>query len=299
MGALDENVTICRSELAAAFREAEASAVRKWIDDTSMRVRGQTNYYSAIRFQVRATQFAPGPPIQWRLQIDRAERQAFAYQIGSSPQVAGFVAPTGVPGYPSAATLTQTNLSKAKETRNGEKMIVTGISAFLLPGSDQALAAWVWQHASVEAVKNDTNRSPLGPLAFFPALSSVNGQGESFNVRPESAQSTSAIIERFRSSEGLSGYYDLSAAPIVWTPSGKTDSSLYLAINLDEAYDEIVTERAPTAPLVEAWSPAAAQNSAPNGPNPTPRSIVTGTYVDVLFRFDGTTEQAMSQNQAA
>jgi len=292
-------ITCSRAEMEAAFREAEAASIRKWIDETSLRVRGQTNYYSTVRFQVQITEADPGPPVAWRVQIAQRERQAFAYASGQSPEVAGFVPPTGVGGYASAATLTQTNLSEAKKTRNGEKMIVTGISAFLTPGSDQGLAAWVWQHANIKLMKNDTNGSPLGPLSFFPALSSINGSGESYNLRPSSEQEHTAIVERYRSSEGLTGYYDLSAAPVVWTPSGNTDSSLYLAVNLDEAYDEIVFDRAAVAPLVSAWSPLGVQNSAPNGPAATPRTIVTGTYVDILFRFDGTTEQAMSQNQSA
>ena len=293
----DEMLTCSREELRAAIREAEAGAVRKWIDETSMRVRGQTNYYSTIRFQLIATVPAPGTA---RLQITQARRDAFAYSLGTDPAIAGFVAPTGINGYANAATLTQTNLSKAKETRNGEKMIVTGVSAFVTPGSDQGLAAWVWQHANVQLMKNDTNGSPLGPLSFFPALSSLNGSGDTPSRRPESAFSNLHRTDRFRASEGMTGYYDLSAAPVVWTPSGKTDSSLFLRVELDEAYDDLTTDRLADPALgIEAWTPDALLNSAPLGPAVVARQVVTGTYVDILFRFDGTTDAALSQNQAA
>lgn len=285
----------CSSEeLRAYIREAEANAVRKFVEDANVRVRGQTSYYSTCRFQLIATSPAPGT---YNVTLSQAERQPFAYSLGQSPAVAGFVAPTGMPtSAAAAATLTQTNLSQPKSTRNGERFIITGISAFLSEGSDSALAAWVWQHANVQLVKNDTTRSPLGPLAFFPALSSINGSGTAPNLNPSFAESL-ATISRFRSSEGLSRSFDLSAAPVIWMPQGQTDGSLFLAVNLDEPYTDSAADRAAVPGTINAWTPAYAANSTPLGPNPTPSQVATGSYVDILFRLDGTSEAIMSQNQ--
>ena len=292
----DSDIIQCTtSELRAAMRDAQASAVAAFITDSNLRVRGQTCYYSTIRFQLQATEIAPGT---YTLSLSAQERQAFSYSLGQSMSAAGFVPPTGLPNSSAvAASLTQTNLSQPKSTRNGERFIITGISAFLDPVSDHALAGWIWSHASVQLVKNDTLRSPLGPLNFFPALSSINGNGLAPNMLPaENARLAEIAIPR--QSEGTTRSFDLSAAPIVWMPQGQTDGSLFLAVALDEPYSETISSRA-AGPGINAWSPIAAANSAPNGPAVAPVQIRPGSYVDIIFRLDGTSEALMSQNQGA
>lgn len=292
----DNDIIQCTTaELRAAMRDAQASAVAAFISDSNLRVRGQTCYYSTVRFQLTATETVPGT---FALSLSMAERQAFSYALGQSMASAGFVPPAGVAASSAiSASLTQTNLSQPKSTRNGERFIVTGISAFLDPVSDHALAGWIWSHGNVQLVKNDTMRSPLGPLNFFPALSSINGSGLAPNMLPpENARLAEIAIPR--QSEGTTRSFDLSAAPIVWMPQGQTDGSLFLAINLDEPYEETATSRA-AAPGINAWSPAAAANSPPNGPALVPQRIHAGSYVDIIFRLDGTSEALMSQNQGA
>lgn len=284
------------AELSAAMREAQASAVAGFIRDANLRVRGQTCYYSTVRFQLVASELVPPVPGTLSVTLSTQERQAFAYSLGQSMPMAGFVPPTGVPTSSAvAASLTQTNLSQPKSTRNGERMIITGISCYVAPTSDMELAAWVWSRANVQLVKNDTMRSPLGPLAFFPAISSINGSGTSYNRQP-AEDDTLATLELFRMSEGLVRNFDLSAAPVIWMPQGMTDGSLFLAINVDEPLTFTASDRAAAAG-VNAWAPRVRQNSAPLGPAVSPAQIATGTYVDIVFRLDGTTESVMSQNQ--
>jgi len=292
----DSDIIQCTTaELRAAMRDAQASAVQAFIQDSKLRVRGQTCYYSTVRFQLQATEPVPGT---FAITLSTQERQAFSYALGQSMSSAGFVPPTGVTTSSAlAASLTQTNLSQPKSTRNGERFIITGISAFLSPMSDVELAAWVWSHGSVQLVKNDTLRSPLGPLNFFPALSSLNGSGLAPNMLPAENERM-AQVSIPRQSEGTMRSFDLSAAPIVWMPQGQTDGSLFLAVNLDEPYSATESTRA-AAPGVNAWTPAAATNSAPNGPALVPQQIHGGTYVDIIFRLDGTSESLMSQNQGA
>lgn len=293
----DSDIVQCTTaELRAAMRDAQASAVAAFIQDSNLRVRGQTCYYSTIRFQIQAVETAPGI---YTLSLPAQERQAFAYSLGQSMSAAGFVPPTGVTTSSAiAASLTQTNLSQPKSTRNGERFIITGISAFLGTASDAQMAAWIWEHANVQLVKNDTLRSPLGPLSFFPALSSLNGPCAAPNMLPaENARLMEIALPR--NSEGMTRSFDLSAAPIVWMPQGQTDGSLFLAINLDEPYSAVGVAARAAAPGINAWTPAAAFNSAPNGPALLPSQIATGSYVDIIFRLDGTSESLMSQNQGA
>lgn len=297
MAGEDTTLIKCTSaELATVMREAQATAVEAFIQDANLRVRGQTSYYSTVRFQLQATGVAPGP---YTITLQNVERQAFSYSLGQSMVVAGFIPPAPAPvggSGAAAASLTQTNLSQPKATRNGERMIITGISSFVSPDSDMELAAWVWQHANVQLVKNDNLRSPLGPLSFFPALSSLHGDGTQYNREPafNEIESTLSI---FRQSEGMIRNFDLSAAPVIWMPQGQTDGSLYIAVNLDEALSFVANDRAAVAGTINAWSARAVQNSAPNGPFATPTNIVAGSFCDVIFRFDGTTEALMSQNQ--
>lgn len=294
----DEMLVKCTSaELAAAMKEAQATAVEAFIQDSNLRVRGQTSYYSTIRFQLQAV--ASPVPGTFNISLAAVERQAFAYALNQPMGGAGFIPPAPAPATGSgaaAASLTQTNLSQPKATRNGERMIITGISAFVSPNSDMELAAWVWQHANVQLVKNDNLRSPLGPLSFFPALSSIHGDGTAYNSEPAFNEILNTL-KIFRQSEGMIRNFDLSAAPVIWMPQGQTDGSLYIAVNLDEPLAFQATDRVAVPGTINAWSAAATKNSAPNGPNPVASPIVAGSYCDVIFRFDGTTEALMSQNQ--
>jgi hypothetical protein len=74
---------------------------------------------------------------------------------------------------------------------------------------------------------------------------------------------------------------------------------LYLAITLDQALTFTATDRVAVPGTINAWSAAAAANSAPLGPSAVVKPPVEGSYCDILFRLDGFTTAAMSQNQGA
>lgn len=279
------------AELAAFVQEQRAAAVVDFVNDSGARVRSSTGYYSTCRFQLLCSALVG---TTYTLTMSRRTRQPFAYSLGEKGSVAGFVEPTGTE---LNMTETQTNLSDAKNTRSGERFIIKGISAIVTPGSDMFLAKWIWQHANVKIVKNDVVGDPLGPLSFFPALSSMNGDGDSYNRRP-APQSNNYVAHSFRGSEGIGGYFDLKASPIIWMPTGKKDSSLYLAVDLDEDFVAPEDIRAATPPTVDAWQPQASFNTAPIGPQPAPGKLpVFGSYVDIVFRFMGSAESVMSVNQ--
>lgn len=291
----DERIIQCTDkELAAYVREQRANAVDEFVNDSAARVRSSTGYYSTVRFQLVCGALAGG---KYPLSIDQVEggRQAFAYSLGQSMTIAGFVTPASTQNY-ATASKTQTNMSQPKATRSGERFIITGISAVVTAGSDMLLARWVWQHAFVDLVKNDTDRQPLGPLSFFPAQSSLNGQGDSLNQRPALSE-IKYTTTSMRSSESMFGKFDLSASPLIWMPVGDVDGSMFLSVGLDEPYAASVEPRAAALPDYEAWSPLAAENSAPIGPNATPGPVRFGTFVDILFKFEGTSERIMSRNQ--
>lgn len=285
------------AELAALVQEERADAVKKFVQGVGAEVRQATGYFSTVRFQIFAVLVDPGPPAKYRLTIKAGERQAFAYKLGDEfPQIAGYVAPTGVQ-MPNA-NLSQTNLATAKQTRNGERYLCNGISAILRQGSDDGFAKLVWQNAFVELVMNDTDRKPLGPLDFFPALSSMNGQGDSYNIKPASAFDDRAVVHSPRGSEGTLKNFDLSKAPVIWEPAGKRDGSLYLAIGLLNDISIDVTNRVANAAIgVEPWNALAVDNSPPLGVGGPGNGILPFTFVDITFRLDGTSLSLMSQNQ--
>jgi len=292
----NEIVTCTTAEMRAMIREREQAAVQAFTKGIGAKVRESTGYYSTVRFQIFATQTVVGPPAQFDLTIKAGERQAFAYKIGdNSPEIAGYIQP--VPGPQFAAGLPETNLSQAKSTRNGESFIVTGISCFIREASDAVFARLIWQNCSVEAVINDTTRRPLGPLTFFPALSSLNGSGLSFNVAGGPQAQLGFISETMRGSEGTRTAFDLAAAPIIWRPNGEVDGSLYLAINLPRDILVPQIERIAVPPLVDAFAPIAITNSPPMGLDAVSKVVQPFTFVDITFRMDGNSLAKLSENQ--
>jgi hypothetical protein len=211
-----------------------------------------TGYYSTVRFQ--ATNTGVAPAFLWI--VAAGDRKAFNYAVGNDMATAGFT-----PG--TLATLRHTNLSKAGETRAGETYYIRGVSYHLgsLDGAagpalanDPLFAFALWSNAFAQLSMNGgTDSWPLGPLFFFPAIAGLSGIGTSAIIEPSLPDAVGTIAGIQNSQQEADNYFEFSD-PIIWTPSGNTDSQLQWLFTLPAALTFTANARGAAAG-VAAFSP--------------------------------------------
>lgn len=238
-----------------------------------------TGYFSTVRFGGTTTR-AAGPPATSTLTIAQGvKRSAFSYGIGGDMATAGY--PGGT-----IATLRHTNLSEAKKTRDGETYLVTGIALHTSPVNDAFLQALVWQNASMLMTVNTNVTVPLGFLGFFPAIAGLHGKGSSL-VEPPPLQSAGPTPIDVLGNGGTMDpgcYFVLpEESPIIWRPSGNTDSSLTVDFSLPGDIVIGPVEDRLVAPGVQAWQ--------------LPATGAPYSFVDVTIRLVGRSIAEPSQNQ--
>lgn len=181
-------------------------------------------YFSRIRF--RAT-IAAGPPVVYSFPLGLTSR-AFSYGIGQDMSPAGFA-----PG--TLATEADTNLVEANKTKDGQELEIVGVSCFIVPTSDPTMTAFIFKDASAKFTRAGGDEAQkIGSLMFIPSSGGLTGQGISYGTQ---ANKSSNHVPYGFVSNGLpvfGSYYKLPA-PVYWSPSGSTDSTLNLEVALQRA----------------------------------------------------------------
>jgi hypothetical protein len=258
--------------LQAAKDEAVATAL------APLASKQPTGYYSTGRFA--ATSTAVPPAFLWS--IPAGDRALFNYALGQDMQTAGFA-----PG--TKATLRHTNLSKAGETRAGETYYIKGVSYHIgsldaqasVVGTvvnDPLVAFAIWSNAFAQLTMNGgTDSWPLGPLFFFPAIAGLSGVGTSTIVAPPLSDVIATVSNIQNGQQEADNYFEF-ADPLIWTPSGETDSQLQWIFTLPAPLSFAADARVAAAG-VQAYTP--------------PTSIA----VDVTTRLIGHSISKLSKNR--
>lgn len=231
-------------------------------DGPGGRYRTWNNYYSVVRFQAAVNVAAPTTTLTFATQ----EQKPFSYRIGDQLGVAGFDnATSGV------ATDAETNLVKAGETVAGEQLAVMGIS--LMPSSVSDIGLWKQLCANMSVVismDGDANRYRLGRPDMIPGSAGTFGSGISPTVLPGLAESVAVDGSFSNGWPTIDNFYPFPQ-PILWTPSGETDSNLNVVLRLVRQITVVETGR------------AAASGVAPFTPPTTVGQF--GTFVDFMCRL--------------
>jgi len=219
-GCIETTETAMRAALQAAQDEAVQNVL------APVASKQPTGYFSTVRWFAANTGIAPA--FLW--QIPPTPRVGFNYIQGGVMDGAGFA-----PG--TIATGRHTNLSKASETRAGETYYIKGVSYHVAPldlfgggpstaVNEPSLAFSVWANCFAQLSMNGgTDIWPLGPLFFFPAISGLSGIGTSTVLSPGLPDAFGTLAGIQNGQQEADNYFEF-ADPLIWTPSGETDSQL-------------------------------------------------------------------------
>lgn len=210
---------------------------------TNSRFKLWNAYYSIVRFQADVDVNAPTTTLTFATQ----ELRPFNYRIGDSA-FGGFPQAFGV------ATEAETNLVKASETVAGEQLLVDGIS--LMPSSVTDPGLWKVLIANI-AVKismdGDARQYRLGRPDMVPGSGGTFGGGATSTLIPPLESSVSFDTSFSNGWPTIDNYYPFPQ-PIVWTPSGDTDSNFNIVLKLVRQLVFVQTARA-SADGIAAFTP--------------------------------------------
>jgi hypothetical protein len=231
-------------------------------DGPGGRYRTWNNYYSIVRFQAAVNVSAPTTTLTFATQ----EQKPFSYRIGDQLSVAGFD-----PATSGTATDAETNLVKAGETVAGEQLAVLGIS--LMPSSVTDIGLWKQLCANMSvtvSMDGDANRYRLGRPDMIPGAGGTFGGGITPTVLPGLAESVAVDSSFSNGWPTIDNYYPFPS-PIMWTPSGETDSNFNIVLKLVRQLTVVETARAAASGVAPFTPPTAAGQF--------------GTFVDFMCRL--------------
>jgi hypothetical protein len=265
----DEIITCRQSDLNQMVKEQRTEAVQDAL--SPFKSKQQTGYFSTVRF--RFIRSGAGPAFTYTCSA-ATPRVAFSYPQNGIMDSAGFV-----PG--TQSNLRFTNLSDANKTRDGETYYIAGIALYRGATSDALLSALVWDTAAMTLVMNTDNLWSLGCLHFFPSTSGLSGRGFTrIQVPPLDSETTD--LQLLQNSVEDAGAFFSFTNPLIWKPSGQTDSSLAMQFTFNT--DIVVTTVARAAGAgVAAYDP--------------PATDQVGTFVDVTVRLIGHSVRDLSLNK--
>ena len=240
---------------------------------TGQRFRLWNNYYSVVRFQAIVSVVPPTTTLTFQQQ----ELRPFGYRINDSLTQAGFGAALG------NATEAETNLVKAGETIAGEQLEVDGIS--LMPSSITDLGLYKVLIANMSVVismDGDSHRYRLGRPDMIPGSGGTFGGGPTSTIVPALDASTSFDTSFANGWPVVDNFYPFPQ-PLIWTPSGETDSNFNVVLRLVRQQVFVQTSR------------AAADGIAPFTP-PTVEGQF-GTFIDIMVRLHSEQRAGRSVNQ--
>jgi hypothetical protein len=240
---------------------------------TGQRFRLWNNYYSIVRFQAIVSVNGATTTLTFQQQ----EQRPFSYRINDNLTTAGFDATMG------NATEAETNLTKAGETIAGEQLTVDGIS--LMPSSITDIGLWKVLIANMSVVismDGDSHRYRLGRPDMIPGSGGTFGGGASPTLVPSLIDSVGFDTSFSNGWAVVDNFYPFPQ-PLVWTPSGETDSNFNVVLKLVRQQVFVEVGR------------AAADGVAPFTPPTMPGQF--GTFIDVMCRLHSEQRGARSVNQ--
>ena len=240
---------------------------------TGQRFRLWNNYYSVVRFQAIVSVVAPTTTLTFQQQ----ELRPFGYRINDSLVQAGFDPTFG------NATECETNLVKAGETIAGEQLEVDGIS--LMPSSVTDIGLYKVLIANLSVVVSmdgDAHRYRLGRPDMIPGSGGTFGGGPTSTIVPDLISSVSFDTSFANGWPVVDNFYPFPQ-PMIWTPSGETDSNFNVVLRLVRQQVFAQTAR------------AGADGIAPFTP-PTVAGQF-GTFIDIMVRLHSEQRGARSVNQ--
>jgi hypothetical protein len=240
---------------------------------TGQRFRLWNNYYSIVRFQAQVN--VAGPTTT--LTFVPGELRPFGYRIGDTLATAGFDPGFGV------ATECETNLVKAGETIAGEQLQVDGIS--LLPSSitDIGLYKQLIANSAVKiSMDGDSHAYRLGRPDMIPGAGGTFGSGITPTIIPPLDASIATDSGFSNGWPVVDNFYPFPE-PLMWTPSGETDSNFNVVLRLVRQQVVVMTARAAAAGIAAYTPPTVAGQF--------------GTFVDFMARLHSEQRAARSVNQ--
>jgi hypothetical protein len=231
-------------------------------------------YYSIVRFQAAVSVAAPITTLTFPA---GTELRAFSYRINDPLTSAGFDASFG------NATEADTNLVTAGQTIAGELVKVNGLS--LMPSGITDIGLWQQVEANVSVVismNGDSQRFKFGRMMMVPGAGGTFGAGTTSTTPPP-------LDSAFTTASGFSnGWPDIAnfypfPMPMIWSPSGETDSNFTVVLKLVRQVVVVETARAAAAG-VQAFAPPTAVGQI-------------GTFVDVMVRLHSDQTSPRSVNQ--
>lgn len=240
---------------------------------TGQRFRLWNNYYSIVRFQATVS---VAPPVT-TLTFPVVQLKPFSYRIGDPLTVAGFDATFGP-----AATEAETNLVKAGETIAGEQLEIDGLS--LMPSSVTDIGVWKQLIANIAVTLSfdgDAHKYRLGRIDMIPGSGGTFGSGFTTTLVPN-LDSSQFIDSAFSNGWPVIDNFYPFPQPLIWTPSGETDSNFNVVLALVRQQVIVETARA-AATGVAAFTPPTAAGQF-------------GSFMDVMARLHSEQRAARSVN---
>jgi hypothetical protein len=240
---------------------------------SGQRFRLWNNYYSVVRFQSTVNVVGAVTTLTFPVQ----ELRPFGYRINDPLVAAGFDPTFG------NATDAETNLVKAGETIAGEQLTVDGIS--LMPSSITDVGLWKQLIANMSVVismDGDSHRYRLGRPDMIPGSGGTFGAGVTPTLLPDLSQSLKTDSAFSNGWPVVDNFYPFPQ-PLVWTPSGETDSNFNVVLKLVRQQVLVETGRAAAAGVAPFTPPTAAGQF--------------GTFVDFMCRLHSEQRGARSINQ--
>jgi hypothetical protein len=269
----DEQAVVIRRVAKVVARHSGAVTPRVDRGPTGQRFRLWNNYYSAVRFQATVSSV---PPVT-TLTFPVGEFKPFSYRIGESLTSAGFDATLG------NATDADTNLVKANETVAGEMLTIAGVS--IMPSSVTDIGLWKQLLPSTSisiSMDGGGHTYKLGRPDMIPGSGGTFGGGATPTIVPDLASGT-AFDQAFSNGWPTVDNYYPFPEPIIWSPSGETDSNFSLVIALRRQQVIVETARAAVGTSVAAFTPPTAVGQF-------------GTFVDYVARLHSDQSAARSVN---
>jgi hypothetical protein len=267
-----------QATLAEAIRRAGgrgSGAVVPYVDPgpTGQRAKTWNNYYSVVRFSAQVSVAAPTTTLTFA----PGELRPFSYRIGDNLVTAGFDASF------LNATDCETNLVTSGQTIAGEQLQVDGIS--IMPSSVTDIGVWMQLVANISVVismDGDAQRYRLGRVDMIPGSGGTFGNGRTATLVPDLASSLNTQNAFSNGWPVIDNYYPFPQ-PLLWTPSGETDSNFNVVLRL--VRQQVIVETAR----------AAATGVAPYTP---PTGVGQfGTFADFMVRLHSEQTFARSVNQ--
>lgn len=240
---------------------------------TGQRFRLWNNYYSVVRFQATVSVAAPVTTLTFPV----VTLKPFSYRIGDPLTVAGFD-----PTFGPAATEAETNLVKAGETIAGEQLEIDGLS--LMNSSVTDIGLWKQLIANIAVTLSfdgDAHKYRLGRVDMIPGSGGTFGSGFTTTL-PPNLDSSQFVDSSFSNGWPVIDNFYPFPQPLIWTPSGETDSNFNVVLQLVRQQVLVETARAAAAGVAAFTPPTAAGQF--------------GSFIDVMARLHSEQRAARSVN---